>query len=122
MLKLITVFLLMTMFVTGTIHGQTLSDPSKESRINLRQAIARETEKLKNESAAIDVEKIKKMRQQSPQKSHKTRNTLILTALVVVLVGLAVVLAHNSKRCIRRNPSGCNFADDINCQCIEYEK
>lgn len=108
------------MFATGTMHGQTLSNPSQESRMNLKQAIARETEKLKNESAAIDPKKMEKMQQQSPQKTWNTKSVLIITGIVVVLVGLAVVLAHNSKRCVRRNPSGCSFADDINCQCTEY--
>ncbi len=122
MLKPLTLFLLTTMLVTGTMHGQTLSNPSKESQINLRQAISRETEKLKNESTVIDAKKMEKIQQQSPQKKWNTKSVLIITGIVVVLVGLAVVLAHNSKRCIRRNPSGCNFADDINCQCVEYEQ
>ena len=121
MLKLLNVILLVTMFVTGTIHGQTLSKSSAESQANLRQAILRETEKIKNESAAFDPSKIDKMQHQAQKKkTWSTKNTLIVTVVVGALVGLAIILALNSKRCIKRNPPSCSFVDDADCQCLEY--
>lgn len=120
MWKTITVFLLATMFITGTMDAQTLSAPSEESRQNLRQAISKETEKLKTESAVLDVKKIEKMERQTPQKKWDNKSKLIVIGIVVALVGLAVVLALNSRRCIKRRPEGCSFADDINCECVEY--
>lgn len=122
MLKMITVSLLATVFVTGTMRGQSLSASSPENRINLREAVAKETEKLKSESAAIDPKKMEKMQRQAPQKKWSGRDKVILTAIVVALVGLAVVLAYNSKRCIKRSPPGCSFTEDIDCECVEYAK
>lgn len=115
-----TVFLLITVSVTGTFHAQTLSDPPQKNRTDLRQAIWKETEKLKNESAALDVKKIEKIDRQTPQKHWSKRDKLLITGVIAGLVVLAVVLALTTKRCVRRSPEGCNFADDINCQCLEY--
>ena len=122
MLKLIAVFLLMAMLISGTMQGQVLSDSSRNSQNNLREVIARETEKHNGESVTVDAKKMDKMQRQTPPKNWDTKSTLIITGIIVVLVGLAVVLAYNSKRCIRRSPSGCSFTDDINCECTEYAK
>ena len=124
MLKPMSVFLFVVMFVTGTMHGQTLSNPPKpkESRVELKQVFSRETEKLKSESSVLDAKKMDKMRRQTPQKTWTPKFTLMVTLIVVALVGLAVVLAYNTKRCIRREPRGCSFTDDIGCECLEYTK
>lgn len=60
MLKLITVFLIMTMFVIGMMRGQNLTNSSKGSPMDLREAVSKESEKLKNESATVDVKKWRK--------------------------------------------------------------
>jgi hypothetical protein len=122
MLKIITLFLSVTMFVTGTIHAQTLPDSSNNKQINLRQAIAIETEKLKQESAVVDMKKMEKSQrqQQQPQKFWTKRNTLIVVGVTALIIGVVIIAAKYSKRCIRRTPVGCNFGDDINCECVEY--
>ena len=123
MLKIITLFLSVTMFVTSTIHAQTLSDSSNNKQMNLRQAIAIETEKLKQESAVVDAEKMERLhrqQQQQPQKFWTKKNTLIVVGVTALIIGVVIIAAKYSKRCIRRTPAGCNFGDDINCECVEY--
>ena len=123
MVKIITLFLSVTMFVTGTMHAQTLSDSSKNKQMNLQRAIAAETEKLKEESAVIDakkMEKLQRQQQQQPQKFWNKRNTLIVVGVTALIIGVVIIAAKYSKRCIRRTPAGCNFGDDINCECVEY--
>jgi uncharacterized membrane protein len=122
MLKIITLFLLVTIFLTGTMQAQTLSDLSKSKQMNLRQTIAKETEKLQQESAIIDAEKMEKSerQQQPPQKFWTKRNTLIVIGVTALIIGVVIIAAKYSKRCIRRSPAGCNFGDDINCECVEY--
>lgn len=124
MLKPMSVFLFVVMFISGTMHGQTLSKPPKpkESQAELKQLFSRETEKLKSESSVLDAKKMDQMRRQTPQKTWTTKYTLMVTLIVVVLVGLVAVIAYNSKRCIRREPRGCSFTDDIGCECLEYTK
>jgi hypothetical protein len=120
MLKPIAVFLLTVMFITGTMQAQTLSNPPQESQLNLKQAVSRETEKIKNESAVIDAKKLDKIERQASQKTSGSNHKVIIAGVVVALVVLAVVLAFTTKRCIKREPQGCSFNDDINCQCVEY--
>lgn len=110
------------MFSTVTMHAQTLPDlpPVKESRTDLRQTFAKETQKLKNESAAVDAKEMDKIRRQVPKNNWTKKQVILVSAIVVALVGLAIVLAYNTKRCVRREPSGCNFNDDFDCQCVEY--
>lgn len=122
MIKLIAVFLTLTIFLTGTMQGQSLPQPPiQQNQSNLRQVFTEETEKLKAESAVLDTKKLEKIeRQNAPQKGWTTKRKVLIIVTVVALVGLAIVLAANTKRCVKRSPSGCNFADDINCQCLEY--
>ncbi len=122
MFKLTTVFLFIVMFSTVTMHAQSLPDlpQVRESRTDLRQAVSNETQKIKNESAAVNVKEMDKIRRQVPKNNWTKKEVILLSAIVVALVGHAVVLAYNTKRCVRREPSGCNFNDDINCQCVEY--
>jgi hypothetical protein len=121
MMKLITVFLTVTIFVTGTMQAQSLPQPAMQNQSNLKQVFAEETEKLKAESATLDAKKLEKIeRQNAPKKGWTTKSKVLIIVTVAALVGLAIILAANTKRCVKRSPSGCNFADDINCQCLEY--
>jgi hypothetical protein len=123
MLKLTSVFLFVVMFTTTAMHAQTLPSPANQqgSQPNLSRVFSKETAKLKSESASVDAKKMDKIRRQAPQKKWGTKEKLILATIIVALVGLAVVLAYNTKRCIRRSPSGCDFTDTTRtCECLEY--
>ena len=122
MLKLTSAFLFTVMCSIVTLHAQTLRDIPKvrETRTDLRQVISKETQKIKSESAAVDAKKMDKIRRQVPGNNWTKKEVILISAIVVALVGLAIVLAYNTKRCVRREPSGCNFNDDINCECVEY--
>jgi hypothetical protein len=124
MLKLTSVFLFVVMFTTATMNAQTLSSapPTQGSKTNLSRVFSKETSKLKSESATVDPKKMDKIRRQVPQRNWTTKDKILVAAIVVALVGLAVVLAYNSKRCIRRSPSGCSFTDDLDCECVEYDE
>lgn len=119
MLKLTAVILSITMFVTGTMNAQTVA-VSSQNAPDLKEAFSRESEKLKSESAEIDFKKLEKASRQTPQKNWNKKNTLIIGGIIGALVVLAVVLALTTKRCVKRSPSNCNFAEDTNCQCLEY--
>lgn len=125
MLKLTTVFLFVIFFTAANIPAQTLSKAPPETRQtspDLRRVFSKETQKLKNESGSVDAKKMDKLRRQGPRSNWSTKTTILVTVLIVVLVGLAVVLAYNSKRCIRRDPPNCNFVEDANCECLEYSQ
>ena len=121
MLKLIALLLSVTVFITGTMHAQTAAS-TNQGAAKLRDVIAKHSEEIKNESAAVNPEKLEKIERQPPQTPNKSwngRRTLIIVTLAA-LVGLAVVLALTTKRCVKRSPEGCNFVDDANCKCLEY--
>jgi hypothetical protein len=110
MLKPTSVFLFFVMFITGTMNGQTFSDPPKpkENRADLRQVFSAETGKLKNESASLDAKKL-----------NRAPRQVIIT---VVVVGALYVIVKNTTRCVSRQPSGCSFVDDPDCVCTKYER
>jgi hypothetical protein len=129
MLKLTSLFLFVVFFTATTMPAQTLEKlpPPQPSQIkqtgpDLRQVFSKESQKLKSESGKLDAKMMDKLRRQGPRNNWSTKTTILVTVLVVVLVGLAVVLAYNSKRCIRRSPSNCNFAEDPDCECLEYSQ
>ena len=119
MSKFLAIMLSITIFVSGTMNAQTVA-PMNENQPNLREAVSKETGKLKSESAELDVKAMEKSQRQTPKKKFWNKNTVIITGIVVALVGLAVVLMLTTKRCVRRSPSGCNFTEDVNCECLEY--
>lgn len=120
MLKLTALLLSVTLFVTGTMYAQTVNS-SKENAVDLRTTIAMETEKIESDSGKIDAKKLEKIeRQRQPQRNNWNGKKTLIIVTIAALVGLAVVLALTTKRCIKRSPSGCNFAEDINCECLEY--
>lgn len=122
MSKLIALLLSATLFITGTMHAQTAASSNQNSP-DLKEAVARQTEEIKNESGVIDPKKIEKADRQTPQKNSGKRDKLIIGGIVAGLVVLAVVLALTTKRCVKRSPSGCDFNDVFsNCQCVEYAK
>ena len=122
MLKLTAFLLSLTLFVTGTMHAQTVASSNQNSP-DLKEAIARQTEEIKNESGVIDAEKMEKAARQTPRKPLSKRDKLILGGIIGGLIALAVVLALTTKRCVKRSPSGCDFNDVFsNCQCVEYAK
>lgn len=119
MSRLIAILLSITIFVSGTMNAQTVA-PMNENAPKLREAVSKETEKLKSESAEIDVKKLEKASRQTPQKGWSKKEKWLMTGIVVALVGLAVVLVLTTKRCTKRSPSNCSFTEDTNCQCLEY--
>lgn len=126
MLKFLSVSLFVIIFVTGTMQGQMLATEQqtpqvRESRNNLKQVFSKETEKLKSESTAIDTRKMDQARRQTPKKTSFLKSyTFMVIVIVVLMVGLAVVLAKNTRRCVRRSPENCSFTEDTNCECVEY--
>lgn len=120
MLKLTALLLSVTLFVTGTMHAQTVNS-SKGNSTDLKTAITLETEKIESESGKIDAKKLEKIeRQRQPQRNSWNGKKTLIIVTIAALVGLAVVLALTTKRCIKRSPSNCSFTEDTNCECLEY--
>jgi Flp pilus assembly protein TadB len=127
MLKLTSLFLFVVIFTTATMHAQTLPPPpakQQESQPNLRQVFSKETQKLKSESSTLDAKKLEKASRQNKQGGMSKTKTKWIIALVIVGVVVAVVLGIKyTKRCIRREPRGCDFTDTTtSCECLEYEQ
>jgi hypothetical protein len=124
MLKPTSVFLFFVMFITGTMNGQTFSDPPKpkENRADLRQVFSAETGKLKNESASLDAKKLNRAPRQVTRNNWSKTKTTWAVIITVVVVGALYVIVKNTTRCVSRQPSGCSFVDDPDCVCTKYER
>ncbi len=123
MLKAISLFLLITVFVSGTIHSQTLSRSSTENQVSLNEAISKDTEKHQSEAVAVSEKEMQKPQTVPQSGGWSTKKKILVTAAVVVLVGLFAVVLYNSARCIKREPAGCDFNDTYrDCRCVEYDK
>jgi cobalamin biosynthesis Mg chelatase CobN len=124
MLKLTSVFLFVVMFTTATMHAQTLPQPVKppESKTNLSQVFAKETQKIKSESSTIDAKKMEKLARQNKQSSWSRNKMKWIVALILVSFAVVIILGVKyTKRCIRRAPAGCDFSDTTTpCECLEY--
>lgn len=121
MLKLTSLLLFVVVFVTGTMNAQTLQKaPDKQT--NLKKVFAGETAKIKSQSAMLDVRQMEKMQRQVPRSNWTKGQTWLVISLIALGV-LAVVLALVTKRCIRREPRGCDFTQtDTPCRCLEYDE
>ena len=123
MLKLTSVFLFVVMFTTATMHAQTLP-PAKpqESKTNLSRVFSKETQKIKSESGALDAKKLEKSaRQNTPGGMSKTKTKWIIALAIIGVVVAVVIGIKYTKRCIRREPRGCDFTDTtMPCECVEY--
>jgi hypothetical protein len=124
MVKLTSVFLFVVMFTTATMHAQTLPPPAKqqESQTSLRQVFSKETQKLKSESSTLDAKKMEKANRQAPQSSWSKNKMKWIVALILVSFAVVIILGVKyTKRCIRRDPEGCDFTDTSQrCECLEY--
>jgi len=124
MLKLTAVFLFVVMFTTATMHAQTLPVPAKqqESQTNLRQFFSKETQKIKSESSTPDAKTLAKSARQNNKGGWSKTKTRWIIALVVIGFAVAIYLGVKyTKRCIRRDPPGCDFTDTTRtCECLEY--
>lgn len=124
MLKLTSLFLFVVMFTTATMNAQTLPAPAKqqESQTNLRQVFSKETEKIKSESSTLDTKKLEKNARQNKQSSWSKNKMKWIVALILVSFAVVIILGVKyTKRCIRREPRGCDFTDTTTpCECLEY--
>jgi cobalamin biosynthesis Mg chelatase CobN len=123
--KLISVFLFVVMFTTATMHAQTLPQPvvkPQESKPNLSQVFSKETQKIKSESSTIDAKKMEKVARQNKQSSWSKNKMKWIVALILVSFAVVIILGVKyTKRCIRREPRGCDFSDTTTpCECLEY--
>lgn len=124
MLKLTSLFLFVVMLTTTTMQAQTLPQTvrQQESKPNLRQVFSKETEKLKSESSTIDSKKMEKSARQNTKGGMSKTKTKWIIALIIVGFAVGIFLAVKyTKRCIRRDPPGCDFTDTTTrCECLEY--
>ncbi len=123
MLKLTTVFLFVVMFITSTMHAQTLPNKLqiKENGTNLKQVFDQETDKIKQESSVIDSKKMEKSERKQTKRNNWSRTkTVFLLIIIGFAVGIFLAVKY-TKRCIRRDPPGCDFTDTtMRCECLEY--
>jgi hypothetical protein len=123
MLKLTSVFLFVIMCSLVPLHAQSVPDLPKArgARTDLRQAISKETQKIKSESLAIDAKKMEKLRRQVPKKNWTAKKTAIVILIAVGIAALVFLLVKYGKECLRYE-NDCNPAIDENCYCEEYEQ
>lgn len=121
MLKLTSLFLIVVIFMTGTIPAQTVSKSPelRENRSDLKQVFSKETEKLKNESTVVDAKMMDKTRRQVPKQGWTKTEKTIMVVFVVGLAALLFVVIKYGKNCIRYE-NNCSPADE-GCYCAEYE-
>jgi hypothetical protein len=122
MLKLTTVFLLISVFITGTLYGQTVATMPKpqENQSDLNEIIAKENEKIKQESAVIDSKKMEKSQRQTPKNNWTAKEKTFLILGIIGTAALVFLLVKYGKNCLRYE-NNCSPSED-GCYCAEYEK
>ncbi len=122
MLKLTTVFLIVTIFTTGTLYGQTLATVPKdqESQSNLNQVIARENEKIQKKSSVLDLKELEKSQRQVPKQNWTAKEKTFLILGIIGTAALVFLVIKYGKDCVRYE-NNCNPGSD-NCYCAEYKQ
>jgi hypothetical protein len=122
MLKLTTVFLIVTVFVTGTLYGQTLTTVPKtqENHSNLNLVIAGENERIIKESSILDLKKLEKSQRKVPKYNWtKKEKTFLILGIIGTAVLVFLVIKYG-KECVRYE-NNCNPSED-GCYCAEYKQ
>ena len=122
MLKLTTVFLIITVFITGTLYGQTLATvpKSEENQSDLDQVIARENEKILKEASFLDSKKLEKSQRQVPKQNWTAKEKTFLILGIIGTAALVFLLIKYGKECARYE-NNCSPSED-GCYCAEYKQ
>lgn len=124
MLKLTSAFLFVVMIALVPLYAQSAPDlPAiRAARTDLRQAISKETQKIKSESLALDAKKMEKLGRQVPKKSSwSKKDTAFLILFAIGVAALVFLVVKYGKDCLRYE-NDCNPSFDENCYCEEYEQ
>lgn len=126
------VFAIITVILTLPVTAQQ-QVPAKDSTAtasdkpqpDLGQVFAKETARIKADSAVFDP--VKTDRENANQQAQKkgwstTKKVLVISAISVGIAAVVFLVAKYGKDCIRSTPPNCNPVTDEGCVCLEYER
>lgn len=122
MVKLTSVLLFVVLFSIVPLHAQRLPDlpkPQVVSKTDLKKVFAKETQKLKAESATVDKKQMGKLLMQTSKNKWSGKQTALVILIAVGIAALVFVLIKYGKECLRYEDN-CDPAFDQNCYCEEY--
>ena len=122
MIKLTTVFLIITIFITGTLYAQTLATVPKlqENQSDLNLVIAGENEKIQKEASVLNLKKLEKAQRQVPKQNWTAKEKTFLILGIIGTAALVFLLIKYGKECIRYE-NNCSPSQD-GCYCAEYKQ
>lgn len=97
----------------------------KGSAPDLNEVFAKETARIKADSAVFDPVKTDRenANQQAQNKGWSTtKKVLVISAIAVGVAALVFLIAKYGKDCIRSEPANCTPSVDEPCVCLEYER
>lgn len=125
MIKLTSAFLILTIFITVTLHAQKLSDLPPQTKLQVKQpdlkkVFEMETQKFKAETAAVTPKKMEKISRQTPKPGLSTKQkTWIVVAIIGAAVGIFLLVKYG-KNCLEYE-NDCSPSEE-GCYCRVYEE